>query len=61
VPGADAPGVTLIVPVGVCALTETDVTGVKLSSRAAASETTPQELGLSRCTPQDLVVEPGVT
>jgi hypothetical protein len=55
------PGVTLIVPVGVCADTATEITGVKLSSAAATNETTPQELGLAGWTPQDLVVEPGVT
>jgi len=51
----------LIVPVGVCAQTPTDPTGLKLSSEAATSQTTPQELGVVRWTPQDLVVEPGVT
>jgi hypothetical protein len=51
----------LIVPVGVCARIPTVITGAKLSSTAATSETTPQELGMIRLTPQDLVVEPGVT
>jgi hypothetical protein len=61
VAGAAAPGFTLIVPVGVCARTSTNPTGLKLSSAAATNETTPQELGLVCLTPQDLVVEPGVT
>ena len=59
--GAAVPGFTLIVPVGVCAQISTDPTGLKLSSAAATSATTPQELGVVRSTPQDLVVEPGVT
>ena len=61
VSGFAVPGATLIVPVGVCADTPTDITGLKLSSAAATSETTPQELGMDFWTPQDLVVEPGVT
>ena len=52
---------TAIVPVGVWAQAATVITGVKLSSAASPNETTPQELGLAGWTPQDLVVEPGVT
>ena len=59
--GAPVPGVTLIVPVGVCAHAPAEIIGPKLSIAAAASENTPQELGMFRRTPQDLVVEPDVT
>ena len=61
VAGAPVPGVTLIVPVGVCAHALIENTGFKLSSATATNETTPQELGMIRLTPQDLVVEPDVT